>query len=207
MTLPRKNFTIHCVIILILFFFLNIRYICADIPEKSNDDKVAVVEKFLNDIKTLEADFIQIGQNGEISNGHFFLKRPDKLKMVCGSHVIIVVGNKMIYYDRELKERTETTTYSSPLSFLLEKTVDLQKKLKVVSIQNSEDSIAIKLCRKEEESEGAVTLVFSRNPLLLRKWILWPRKKEKHSSVGTEISLLNWKYNHRISDEKFRKFN
>jgi hypothetical protein len=66
--------------------------------------------------------------------------------------------------------------------------------------------LAIKFCRKNDKEDGAVVLFFSKNPLILRKWIILSDKNDESYSEGTEVSLLNWKIGDPIPDEEFEKY-
>jgi hypothetical protein len=88
----------------------------------------------------------------------------------------------------------------------MERKINLRKNLNVLAVKNEDDALSIKFCKKDSDEEGAVTLVFSKNPLTLRKWIIFPDKKNESSYGSTEISLLNWKSKHYISNEEFEKF-
>jgi outer membrane lipoprotein-sorting protein len=167
------------------------------------------VEEYFNAIRTFEADFVQIDRHGRGAVGHFFLKRPYLMKMDYRdppTHVIVAKNNKITHYDRELKEKTETSAYSSSLSFLLEPRVDLEQHLEVLSIQEGNDEFSLKLCKKDEETGEAIILVFSKNPLILKKWILLEDRKNAPEDENTEICLQNHKYGHNISDKEFEKF-
>ena len=167
------------------------------------------IENFLNSITTLEADFVQIDWNGTRSIGHFFLKRPYHMKMdYCDPpvHLIVAHGgkdNKLIHYDRELQEKDEFPLHSSPIAFFLEKKIDLrkelQKNLQLQNIQEGDDRISVKFSTKNKE--GAITLVFSKKPFVLRKWEI----QENHTKC-TQILLFNWKYGEPIDDAVFEKF-
>jgi outer membrane lipoprotein-sorting protein len=177
--------------------------------KNKDEDYVAEVEKYLNGITTFESDFVQSDRRGRRSSGHIYIKRPFSLKMDYkqpSSFVIIAGKNKIIRYDRELKEKTETSTHSSPLSFFLERKIDLHNNPKIMSIQNEEDMLAIKFCKKNDSENGAVVLFFSKNPLTLRKWIILPNKDDESYYEGTEISLFNWKIGGPIPDEEFEKY-
>ncbi|MDR2107270.1 MAG: outer membrane lipoprotein carrier protein LolA [Holosporaceae bacterium] len=190
----------------ILSLFLDLE---ASGVDRKADDPVGETEKYLNSVTTFEADFVQTDRYGEKSFGHFFLKRPFLMKMDYRNpptRVVIAKDNKIIHYDRELKEKTETSMYSSPLSFLLEKKINLRKNLKVLSVTDEADFLSIKFCRKNEEDEGAVTLVFSKNPLTLIKWTVFSDSDDESFSGRVEISLLNPKSGHDIPAEEFKRF-
>jgi outer membrane lipoprotein-sorting protein len=170
-------------------------------------DPIGETEKYLNAVTTFEADFVQTDRYGQKSSGHFFLKRPFLMKMDYRNpptRTIIAKNNKIIHYDRELKEKTETSMYSSPLSFLLEKKIDLRKNLKMLSVYEETDCLSIKFCKQDDDAEGAVTLVFSKNPLTLRKWIISLDKNGESSAGSVEVVLSNTKSGHSVSAEEFK---
>jgi outer membrane lipoprotein-sorting protein len=195
------------IIIVVTSLFL---FVCESFCQKDkNKDCIAEVEKYLNNITTFESDFVQSDRRGRHSVGHIYIKRPFSLKMDYkqpSTFVITVSKNKIVRYDRELKEKTETSTHSSPLSFFLDRKINLRGKLEVLSVQNEEDMLAIKFCKKNDDENGAVVLFFSKNPLMLRKWIILPNKNDESYSEGTEISLFNWKIGDSIPDEEFEKY-
>ncbi|MDR2067968.1 MAG: outer membrane lipoprotein carrier protein LolA [Holosporaceae bacterium] len=184
----------------------------ADVSRSKTDKRrehIKKVEEYFNGIRTLEADFVQIDKHGRTSMGHFFLKRPYLMKMDYRdppTRVIIAKNNKIIHYDRELKEKTETSTYSSPLSFLLEPQINLEQHVDVTSIHDGKDEFSLKFCRKDEEIEEAVLLVFSKNPLTLKEWILLSNKSDVLADGYTEVCLENHRFGHDISDKEFEKF-
>ncbi|MDR0580585.1 MAG: outer membrane lipoprotein carrier protein LolA [Holosporaceae bacterium] len=191
-----------------MVIFISVESVCATISNGS-EDYVAKVEKYLNDLKTFESDFVQRDRSGRCSTGHFFLKRPFLMKMTHGSPLTLVViakRKKIVYYDIELKEKTETTIYSSPLSFFLEPKIDLRKNVRVLSIHDDGDAVSIKFCRPNAEDDGTVTLLFSKNPLTLRQWTISSHSDDSSSAASTEISLFNWRSGHSIPDDEFQKF-
>jgi outer membrane lipoprotein-sorting protein len=191
------------------FIILSFFAFMSSSPTPQKIDYVGEIEKYLNDVTTFESDFIQLDKYGRNSWGRFFLKRPFLMKMDYRNpptHVVIAKDNKIVHYDRELKEKTVTSMYSSPLSFFFERKINLRKKLQVLKVQDEDDFLSIKFCKKNSEDEGAVTLIFSKNPLTLRKWIIFSNKNDESPSSSIEISLLNWRLKHNIPDEEFEKF-
>jgi outer membrane lipoprotein-sorting protein len=174
--------------------------------KKSSSEYLAEIQKYLNDMTTFESDFIQIDKYGGGSFGHFLLKRPFLMKMDYtdpATRAIIAKDDKILCYDKELKEKTITSMHSYPLSFLLERRINLLKNLEVLSIQSGDDFLSVKLARKSKDAEGAITLIFSKNPLTLRKWIVFSDRNDESPSRSVEISLVNWKSRHPISDKEF----
>lgn len=172
---------------------------------QSNEKQIAEkVQKYFDSLKTFESMFMQVDGVGNVQSGYLWIKRPDRIKMQYPKQVIIVKDNRVISYDKELKEKSETSVYSSPLSFFLNKKVNFKDNVKIIYASETNDAIFIKVCKKDEDAEGSVLLVFSKNPIELRKWIVF--KDRTDEKAGIEISLFNWKTGGKIPDNIFDKY-
>ena len=118
-------------------------------------------------------------------------------------NVIIVKDYKLTHFDRDLKEKTVITVYSSPLAFFLEKKVDLKKNVKVVSQDESSDSVTITLKKNGDEDEGAITLLFSKDPFRLRGWVIL---ENNNYGRQTQIILENTQFKPEFDDKEFDRF-
>ena len=171
-------------------FFLIISTIEAEKAEFSLDD----LQKYFQNLVEITSDFEQVDKN-IISTGTFYLNKPKKFMQMIykdpASLEITLKNKKLIYYDRELKEKTETSAHSSPLSFLLKNKVDLKKEVQILSVKTSlNNQLYVKLCKKNED-EGAMTLIFNKNPLSLVGWIIFEDKNEESYQKSVEIWLIN----------------
>ena len=162
------------------------------------------IEKYFNSITTFEADFVQTDAYGRESFGHFYMKMPSMMKMDYidpPTHVMIACANKIVHYDRELEEKDEIPLSASPLSFLLKRNVNF-KRFRIKILKNEEDVLIIRLSR--QNADGAITLVFSKNPFLLREWFIIEDIRRPQNFV--QITLFNWRYGQPIDDAEFKKF-
>src|SRR5690606_2950004 len=75
-------------------------------------DEVATlsrVERYLNDIKTLQGRFVQVSSNGSYAEGEDYLDRPGQMRFDYDPPVpVLIIANdlSLLYYDAELKEAT-----------------------------------------------------------------------------------------------------
>ena len=171
-------------------FFLIISATQAAEKNFSLDD----LEKYLQKLVEIKSDFEQIDKN-VISKGNFYLNKPKKFMQMIyeapASLEITLKNKKLIYYDRELKERTETSAHSSPFSFLLKNKVDLKKELQILNVQiMSNNQLRVKLCKKSGD-DGAMMLIFNKNPLSLVGWIIFEDKNDESYQKSVEIRLIN----------------
>ncbi len=170
-----------------------------------NETKIlADIQNFFNKLVTLKAKFIQIDKNGNTEQGYLWIKRPNLMKMSYPSKVIVIKDDHMTVYDKELKEKTETAVYSSPLSFILERHVDLKKNLKILAVAEGDDFISVKLCKKGKEEEGAIVLLFSKKDMELLEWMIF--KAASDENPRTRIALLERVYKEDISNDVFDSF-
>jgi outer membrane lipoprotein-sorting protein len=180
------------------------------IKEKNSDqDYIKQIEDYFNSIKTLKADFVQVDKTGRESFGVFLLKRPSKIKMDYrkpATHVVIAKNNKVIHFDKELNEKTVTSMYSSPLAFFMESTIRLKDAVKILSIVDEHGILSITFCKKDPDIDGAITMVFQKNPFMLLKWEIFNTKKDINFGNAIQVILLNHEFGKKISDVEFSDF-
>jgi len=193
---------------LLIFVFLNFAC-CAGSPQKSTEiDWIGKIENYFNsELNSVQSDFTQIGSRGGISTGKIFLKRKKGLMKLYyndpNPNVAIVKDYKLTHFDRDLKEKTIISVYSSPLAFFLEKKVDLKNNTKVTSLDESPNSVTITLKKPGDEDEGAITLVFSKKPFQLKGWVILENDSSGHQ---TQLILKNTKFTAKFSDKEFDRF-
>ena len=152
--------------------------VCAQTPAKaelSAQDRrdVTRVETYLNEIRTLAADFIQIAPDGTISRGRFYLKRPGRLRFEYeppAPVLIVADGTYVNYFDIEQGQLSQIGVYSTPLGAIVAQEVKLDEKVAVTSVERGSAFLALTTTDTEEPGRGTLTLVFSEQPLELRQW-------------------------------------
>jgi outer membrane lipoprotein-sorting protein len=195
---------------LLILAFLHISCF-AESHQKQNEKKIDWIEKIENyfnkEFDSVESDFKQTDSRGYISTGKIFLKRKKGLMKLYyndpNPNVAIIRDYKLTHFDRDLKEKTVVSVYSSPLAFFLEKKVDLKNNVKVTALDESPNSVIINLRKKGDEDEGAVTLVFGKKPFQLKSWIILENDKFGRQ---TQLVLENTKFNASFSDKEFERF-
>lgn len=195
---------------LLAFLFLNLCCYAKDYqdPTESKIDWITNVENYFNnELISVISDFVQVSSRGSISTGKIFLKRKKGLMKLYyddpNPNIVLVKDYKLTHFDRDLKEKTIISVYSSPLTFFLEKKIDLQRNVKVVSQDESPNSVTLTLKKKGDEKDGAITLVFSKKPFQLKGWIIL---ENNNYGRQTQIILKNTKLNAAFSDKEFDTF-
>lgn len=140
--------------------------------QKAED--LQAIESYLNNIKTMEADFVQTSSNGGTAEGKLFIAKPNKIRMEYAepTNVLIVGdGNFIIYNDKDLDQVTHIDYKDIPASLILTNDVKIDgKNIKVKNFYQDAGTTSITLDYKEKGDIGPITLIFSNNPLELKQW-------------------------------------
>ena len=158
------------------------------------DDKkdIKAIETYLNSIKTLSADFVQIASNGEKAEGRIYIEKPNKIRMEYNAPSnILIVGNGdyIVYYDKELEQITNIDYEDIPAAMILANTVSLgSKDLKVTNFYKDPGMTRISLQYTNASELGPFTLVFSNNPFTLKQWkVITPQSLEVSLSLYDSV--------------------
>ena len=184
-----------CLFLVLLLFSLEARAQSAENLQK--------IETYLNNLKSLEATFVQMASNGATAEGRLFIKKPNKIRMEYAepTNVLIVGdGDFIVYHDLDLDQVTHIDYKDIPASLILSNQIKIDgKKIKVVDFYQDSGSTSITLDYVDKGDIGPITLVFSNNPLELKQWrIVDPQ------SVEVTVSLYDAKKDSDISDDVFK---
>ncbi len=164
-------------------------------PVALSPDQSAAVRRavrYLNDISTLTARFIQISSNGAYAEGDVIIQRPGKMRFEYDPpHPVLIIANglSLLFYDREIKQASFLPLWETPLWFLIRKEVTLSEGIVVSAVEQSPGALRITIADKEVSEAGSVTLVFSDRPLDLKKWEITDAQ-----GILTQVSLINARY-------------
>ena len=183
-----------------LIYFLLTIFTCffgvqpTNAAEKNNS--MLKVENFFKNLKTLEADFIQVSPSGKTSDGKIFLDLPGKLRIDYNQPNNILITTKgfwIVIQNRQLKSTNNIPLNQTPFSILLENKINFNNKDLIVELQKKLGIIEVKVKLADNKQAGELILEFSAKPFQLKKWII-------RDLVGDETTVLiqNAKYNQKL---------
>jgi outer membrane lipoprotein-sorting protein len=155
------------------------------------------VNNFFENLKTLEADFIQVGPSGNVSNGKVYFDLPGKLRIDYQNPNNILITCKgfwIVIQNRELKTTNNIPLKNSPFSILLENQINLSNKTLYTEFKNKSGIVSLTIKGSNNNQAGELILEFSEKPLNLKKWII----KDIFGEVTT-VLIQNAKYNKQLS--------
>jgi outer membrane lipoprotein-sorting protein len=148
---------------------------------------IARIEAYLNGLKTLKAHFMQVAQNGGISEGTAWLERPGRMRFQYdppAPFLLIAAHGVLTFHDSALQQTTNIGLSRTPLGILLAEKVDLSGPVSVTAIQRLPGQIQLTVVRSESPGDGSLTLTFADQPLTLRQWtVVDPQRRETHVTL------------------------
>jgi len=159
------------------------------------------INAYLNEIKTLRADFLQVATNGEIASGKLYMSRPGKIRFEYKPPSPILIlsdGTFLIYIDKHLEGMTHFFLSNSPISFLVKKSVRITDDTEIISFSQKANIIRIKLAKLNQIDNGTITLNFTNQPFNLRKWVV-----ADPQGVETTVILSNMEKNITLNPKLF----
>ena len=160
---------------------------------EANNEDVKYVEGYLNSLKTLEANFVQIASNGEKVEGKLYIEKPNKIRMEYNepSNVLIVGnGDYIVYYDKELDQVTNIEYEDVPAALILASEVSIDgKELAVTDFYKDPGVTRVSLQYSKAKDLGPFTLLFTNNPFTLRQWkVVTPQSMEVSLSLYDTVA-------------------
>ena len=180
------QFKFLCLAVMLLPASVGAQGIIAPLTE----ERIAQVEAYINGIDTLQADFTQIGPDGSLTTGKFFLDRPGLMRIDYDppSKILLIAEDwRLVYYDGSIKQVTTIPLSQTPLSILLDEVVNLDDgDVEIVEIREGQQLFEVNLVRKSAADQGSVTLSFDQEPIRLLSWVVTDPQ-----GYRTQFSLQN----------------
>ncbi|MGB8275684.1 MAG: outer membrane lipoprotein carrier protein LolA [Alphaproteobacteria bacterium] len=144
-------------------------------PPRSKQDSadIARIEKYLNNLRTMRARFLQSTQDGATAEGTVYLARPGKLRIEYDppTPVLIVSDGTLVhYYDSELGQVSTVRLSETPAAVLVRDNYDLSGDDSVTKFERGRSVLRITLRDTRHPDAGLLTLTFQDQPLALKQW-------------------------------------
>ena len=134
---------------------------------------LARVEGYLNHLKSIAADFLQVDDAGGLMRGTLAIQRPGKMRVTYAppsKDFIIADGDTVHIWNDDLQAQTNVDQGSSLAEFILRDPVQLSGEVTVSHFARRPARLEVTLTQTSDPAAGDLTLVFEDHPLLLRQW-------------------------------------
>lgn len=180
-------------LILPIIFFL--------ISFKSSDKNIDKISNFLNNFKTISANFIQLDNNGNPTTGNIKIKRPGKMRIEYNkpiSNLIISDGIKVALINKKSSSINLYSLNQIPIKVLLSNDFSL-KNYQIINYKEANNIIEVEITSKKDKELGSITFIFEHRPMQIKKWII-----NEINGSKTEIFLSDVFINKKLDNNFFR---
>jgi len=169
----------------------------------TDPQKIKQIEDYLNNVKTLKANFVQTASNGSTSEGTLSVQKPNKVRMEYNEPMNVLIvgdGKNIIYNDKDLDQVTNIDYDDVPASLILANNIKIDgKQIKVSNYYEDAGSTVVTLKYPSKPEIAPITMTFTNSPFALRQWsIVDPQ------SVEVIVSLYNVETDMSLSDDLFK---
>jgi len=140
-------------------------------PQDKND--IERIEQYLNGLKSISANFVQVDDHGNFRRGAIDIQRPGKMRVVYAppSKDFIVADGDMVHiWDGGLKSQTNVPESASLANFILRDPIKLGGDVTIIKYKRFPAKLELTLAQTSDPGLGQLTLIFEDHPLLLRQW-------------------------------------
>ena len=153
---------------------------------------LAEIERYLDSIRTMAAEFQQYDQEGRVATGHIFLARPGRMRVEYDPptpYLLVASSGALVYYDAEIDQVTTLPLSSTPAAFLLKDKISLTQGVTVKSFERGPGSLRVEVVDAKDEGAGSVLMVFEDRPLALKQWTVTDAQGIKTQVVLTRAEF------------------
>jgi outer membrane lipoprotein-sorting protein len=150
---------------------------------------LAHISAYFNSFALMEGDFIQIGPNGEQSEGVFYIRKPGRVRFHYNPPTrldVIADGSTVAIKDGKSGTQDMYPLSKTPLRYLLAQRIDLTSSNLVNRVREETDLIMVTIVQKGAFAEGTLTLVFDRKTYELRQWQVTDAQ-----GLNTSVAIFN----------------
>ena len=168
---------------------------------QSNPADLTRISNYLNGIGTMQGSFVQVGPDGDLSEGLFYMRRPGRIRFEYqppNPALIVADGFWVGVYDTLDNTLDRFPLSETPLDLLLRDRVNLRNEGAIQTIERSAGQLRIRAIDPDAPDQGSITMVFNDNPLELTQWIV-----QDSQGLATTVALSEIRRNVKIDPNKF----
>ena len=147
------------------------------------------VSQAMNAIHSMEGTFVQIGPEGQIDQGRFYIEKPGKMRFEYAQPnptLIVSDGRWVAVENRKLDTIDRYALWTTPLSLILGDDIDLRDNPEIIGVEHKGDELLVSAREHKSHVNGDLLLVFSEPTLALKQWTV-----KDAQGLLTTVSIRN----------------
>ncbi|PJE30503.1 Outer-membrane lipoprotein carrier protein precursor [Pseudooceanicola marinus] len=146
------------------------------LPALADPIPLPELSAYMNGMKTAEAKFTQVNEDGSISTGQLYIMRPGRMRFEYdppNEALVMAGGNAVAVFDPKSNGGPETYSLGlTPLKLILDDRIDLGRDNMVTDYREEGPSTIVRAQDPEHPEYGHIELIFTGDPVELRQWVV-----------------------------------
>ncbi|MBN2973700.1 outer membrane lipoprotein carrier protein LolA [Roseomonas aeriglobus] len=168
--------------------------------------EIVQVQRHLQAVSTMTANFSQTDRAGKVLTGTVTLKKPGKVRFQYEKNVPILIvgdGKDLWFLDYSVGQKSRWPVGNSPLGVLLDPNKDISRYATVQPTSNP-GVVSLEVRDPKRPEFGRITLIFAKQAsapggLMLQGWVALDSQGNR-----TSIRLSNQQFGVPVSDQAFK---
>ena len=174
--------------------------------QQAPTDDIALIQRHLQAMTTLVANFTQTDRDGRVLTGTLTWKQPGRIRFQYQKGVpllIVAEGGALTFIDYSVKQVQRWPIKNSPLGVLIDPSRDISRYARVIPTADPR-VVSVEANDAKHPEYGHITLIFVRDSaapagLMLQGWVALDSQSNR-----TTIRLSKQQYGVAVSDNAFR---
>ena len=156
-------------------FFISIISNVNSYADNLNNRDFNYVKEYLNNLNSLEADFLQISSDGDVKEGKIFLSIPGKMRISYKNPDNLLItsnGFWLTVQDKKLKQTNNFPLNQTPINLFLNKKLNFNEDEFKIKFEKRSGIITLIFSDNQKLNSSMFKLIFTNTPLKLKKWVI-----------------------------------
>lgn len=162
---------------------------------------LARVSSALNAIHSLEGNFVQLGPEGQVDQGRFYIEKPGRMRFEYARPnptLVVSDGRWVAVENRQLKTMDRYALWTTPLDLILGNDIDLPDNSEIVGVEHTGGELVVRARSHTGQVNGNIALEFSEPGLVLTQWTVVDAQ-----GLLTTVSITNVKNDVTLDPDLF----
>ncbi len=140
---------------------------------RAEQDELARISDAYNSMHSLEADFAQIGPEGDLQEGKVYIKKPGEMRFEYAppaATLVVCDGLDIAVFNLKLHTVDRYPLSTTPLNLLLSDRVNLAGSSAVTGVEHQPGQVIVDARSNDRHVAGNIAIVFSDPGYELRQW-------------------------------------